>query len=66
MSRRSKRKSKAAKHIGDLPDAVIIVVSVVVSVVVVVVAAGADCNLNSIITNALSFHSSALATLQGA
>lgn len=60
MSKRSKRKSKAAKHIEDLPDAVIIVVSVVVA------AAVADCNLNSIITNALSFHSSALATLQGA
>lgn len=61
MSKRSKRKSKAAKHIEDLPDAVIIVVSAVV-----VAAAVADCNLNSIITNALSFHSSALATLQGA
>lgn len=58
MSKRSER--KAAKHIEDLPDAVIIVVSVVVA------AAVADCNLNSIITNALSFHSSALATLQGA
>lgn len=60
MSWRGKRQRKAAKHIEDFPDGFI-----VVSVVVAVVAAVAGCNLNSIITNALSFHSSALAALPG-